>query len=317
MNTIKAKWLISHEPAELFLRTAEAFSQEIKKLTDDRIQIEVITEEQYQKDNGNIKYNPVTLLQTGAIQMSQLYSGALGQRQATDFYALDLPFLFTDHDHAARVFEGEVGKHLLEDHLVEKAGVRGLAFTYSGGFRVLASKEKITSADDLAGTTMAFHRNPVFQEFAESVGANGKLKLGTWDKSEDDHVEDCDVVHTTLPRYYAEAVRGVHKYVANANHSLFLTSIVIAEEFWNQLSIEDQMHMRAAALHASRLERKWTVEDSDKITNSKEEQAKLGIEEFNQLDENNTQKLKDSVKSIYEKYEKFFTPGLIRKIKDA
>lgn len=317
MNTINAKWLISHEPVELFLRTAEAFSQEIKKLTDNRIQIEVITEEDYNKENHNQRYTPVTLLQSGRIQMSQLYSGELGQRKATDFYALDLPFLFTDHDHAARVFEGEVGKYLLEEHLVEKSQVRGLAFTYSGGFRVLASNKKIETAEDLKGTTMAFHRNPVFQALAESLGAKGKLKLGTWDKNENDHVEDCDVVHTTLPRYSAEAVRGVHKYVTNANHSLFLTTIVIAEEFWNELTLEDQAHMRSAALHASRLERKWTVADSDKITESTDEQAKLGIEEFRQMNYADTEKLKKSADSVYVKYEKFFTSGLIKKIKDA
>jgi TRAP-type transport system periplasmic protein len=317
MNTIKAKWLISHEPAELFLRTAKAFSDEIKKLTDNRIHIEVITEEEHAKLNNGIAFNPVVLLQSGEIDMSQLYSGALGQRQATDFYALDLPFLFTDHDHASRVFEGEIGKYLLEEHLVEKADIRGLAFTYSGGFRVLASNKKIEKVEDLTGTTMAFHRNPLFQELAESVGAKGQLKLGTWDKKEEDHVEECDIVHTTLPRYYAEAIRGVHKYVTNANHSLFLTTIVIAEQFWNKLSVEDQMHMRAAALHASRLERKWTIEDSDKITKSTDEQSKLGIEGYNQLDNQEVDQFKHLVRVVYDKYEKFFTPGLVKKIKDA
>ena len=318
METIKVKWLIQHEPVELFLRTAESFSKEIKRLTNDRIQIDIITEHQLCKENGGVGYNPVALLQNGDMDMAQFYSGQLGQRQATDFYCLDLPFLFSDHEHAARVFEGEVGKHFLEKHLPEKTKLRGLAFAYSGGYRVFASSKKINCPDDMKGTTMAFHRNPIFKDVAKTFGAHGKLKLGRdWSKIEDNHVEDCEIIHTTLPRYNHDAVQGLHKYVVTANHTMFSTVLVISEKFWENLSIEDQLRMQSAALYASRLERAWTIEDTEKITGSKNEQKRLGIDEMSQLDQADIENLKESAKEIDSKYEKYFTPDLTKKIKDA
>ena len=35
----KIKWLLFHEPAELFIRTAEHFEKEINRLTGDRYEI--------------------------------------------------------------------------------------------------------------------------------------------------------------------------------------------------------------------------------------------------------------------------------------
>ena len=52
MNKQKIKWLLFHEPAELFIRTAEHFEKEINRLTGDRYEIEILKLEDY-----NTKYN--------------------------------------------------------------------------------------------------------------------------------------------------------------------------------------------------------------------------------------------------------------------
>ena len=62
--------------------------------------------------------------------------------------ALDMPFIFEDHEHATRVLEGEVGEFLL-DKITEKSNVRGMAFTYSGGFRNVLSNKKVNSLKGL------------------------------------------------------------------------------------------------------------------------------------------------------------------------
>ena len=112
-------------------------------------------------------------------------------------------------------------------------------------------------------------------------------------------------------------MQGLHKYVVTANHTMFSTVLVISEKFWENLSIEDQLRMQSAALYASRLERAWTIEDTEKITGSKNEQKRLGIDEMSQLDQADIENLKESAKEIYSKYEKYFTPDLTKKIKDA
>ena len=61
-----------------------------------------------------------------------------------------MPFLFENHEHATRVLEGEVGEFLL-DKITAKGNVRGMAFTYSGGFRNVLSSVKVDSLKGLTG----------------------------------------------------------------------------------------------------------------------------------------------------------------------
>ena len=143
MKTQKIKWLLFHEPAELFIRTAEDFQRHLDELTNNKFQIEILTLEDYQDKylNGST-CDAFAELKNGNVQISQIYADIFGCFNATDFYALSMPYLFDSHDHATRVFEGEVGKKLF-DHLYEKTAVRGLSYTYSGGYRCTASNTPI------------------------------------------------------------------------------------------------------------------------------------------------------------------------------
>jgi TRAP-type C4-dicarboxylate transport system substrate-binding protein len=91
---------------------------------------------------------------------------------------------------------------------------------------------------------------------------------------------------------------------------MYLTSILIAKDFWNSLSAEDQEVIKAAAMHSATLERQWTVDDSNKIATSSEEQAKLGIN-YQEFADTERTKLKEAVEPVYNKYRQFFTADLI------
>ena len=51
-ETKKIKWLIAHEPVDLFLRTAKAFSKDVYERTNGAIEIEIFTASEFSK-----KYN--------------------------------------------------------------------------------------------------------------------------------------------------------------------------------------------------------------------------------------------------------------------
>jgi TRAP-type C4-dicarboxylate transport system substrate-binding protein len=177
-NTQKIRWVIFHEPIDLFLRTANAFTNEIKQATNGRIDIEVYTISEYSKKfKDGVRFDPMALINSGEVQMSQLYVAKLGEARVSDFYALELPFLFKNHDHAARVLEGDIGRTLLGKTLPEKSAIRGLAFTYSGGYRVMASSKQIKTAEDIKGLTIGIKNNPIFADMAEAFGANYNLIL--------------------------------------------------------------------------------------------------------------------------------------------
>lgn len=315
-KTHKIKWLLYHEPIDLFLRTAEAFRDEIKSLTDGRIDIEIYSTDEYaEKFSNGIKHEPMSLINSGDVQMSQVQVNKIGQNNATDFYALELPFLFRSHDHATSVLEGPIGEKMLES-LSSVTKVKGLAFTYSGGYRVIASRKKISCVDDFKGLTMSVSYNPIFADVANAFGCE-HVKV---DAEEENRIElnrTVDSVQTTLPRYQAETDATVHAHVVNTNHSMYLTTIIINNDFWDTLSIADQEAMRKAALNSSRQERAWSIEDANKLATDETEQARLGIKSMTALPEAEQNKLKERAKPVYEKYENIFSTGLVDSIRNA
>ena len=113
-QTRTIRWVLYHEPIELFLRTAEAFSEEIAKLTNGRINVEIYTQTDFaEKFNKTSDIEPMVWMQSGDCEMSQLHVAHLGVWHSPDFFALELPFLFDSHDHATRVLEGPVGQGML------------------------------------------------------------------------------------------------------------------------------------------------------------------------------------------------------------
>ena len=323
-NTQKIRWVIFHEPIDLFLRTANAFTSEIKQATNGRIDIEVYTISEYSKKfKDGVRFDPMALINSGEVQMSQLYVAKLGEARVSDFYALELPFLFKNHDHAARVLEGDIGRTLLGKTLPEKSAIRGLAFTYSGGYRVMASSKQIKTAEDLKGLTIGIKTNPIFADMADAFGCGHESIPEALGTHEDEIAElktlasKVDTIQTTLPRYSIETNSEIHNHVTNTQHSLYLTTIVINDAFWNSLSIEDQMIINQAALNSARKERSWSIEDARKISEDKNEQEKLGIKSYHELSTEESKKLEQSVEGLYKKYDKFFSTGLIESILKA
>ena len=313
---IKINWLIYHEPVDLFVRTAKAFAEKIADLTDNRIQIDFFTSTEFNERSPEFfkrVIDPLTLFKSGEVQMGQFTSGQLGKWQAIDFFALDMPFLFDSHEHCARVLEGTVGENLLS-YLEKNTPVKGLAFTYSGGYRLIAADKEIKTAEDLKGMSLVTGSNPVFADTAEAFGCE-VISINVRDFSEEaKQARLGNSVQTTLPRYKRDASPEVHKYVTNTKHSMFLTSIVIATDFWNQLSQEDQQAIKTAAMYSSRLERQWTLEESEKISKNQTECEKLGIMSYKEFSNEESQKLKEATKTVYSRYKPLFSEGLIDNI---
>lgn len=311
MSKKQVKWVLAHEPIELFIRAAKVFAAEVNARAPEQLEIEVMTMSEYsQKYNNGVlvsKHELVDLLDSGKIEMSQTYTITLGKINK-DFFALDLPFLFKDHDHASRVFEGDVGSALL-DSLQETKKVKGLAFTYSGGFRIIPGNEPVARIEDLRGIKVRTSHSPVAIETFRTLGAD-VVPMELEELSENLGSANVAVGESTYPRVYALGHDKVSKVINHTEHSLFLTSILIGTDFWNTLSEELQAVVAESAKVAARYERTISIDDVAKtqaraeadgievIKMSKEEQARFAAE----------------TKVVYDKFENFFTAGLVRSI---
>jgi TRAP-type C4-dicarboxylate transport system substrate-binding protein len=311
MSKKQVKWVLAHEPIELFIRAAKVFAAEVNARAPEQLEIEVMTMSEYsQKYNGGVlvtKHELVDLLDSGKIEMSQTYTITLGKINK-DFFALDLPFLFKDHDHASRVFEGDVGAGLL-DSLQETKKIKGLAFTYSGGFRIIPGNEPVARIEDLRGIKVRTSHSPVAIETFKTLGAD-VVPMELEELSENLGSANVAVGESTYPRVYALGHDKVSKVINHTEHSLFLTSILIGTDFWNTLSADLQAVVAESAKVAARYERVISIDDVAKtqaraeadgievIKMSKEEQARFAAE----------------TKVVYDKFQDYFTAGLVKSI---
>jgi len=150
----KIRWVIAHEPLSLFVRAAKDFQEFVNAAQSaEKIEVEVMTLKEYSDKYNNgvavTKHDLLDLMEQGRIEMSQMYTTWLAEDIEHDMLALEMPFIFEDHEHATRVLEGPVGEGLLEK-ITEKSNVRGMAFTYSGGFRNIIANKKVSTLQDLA-----------------------------------------------------------------------------------------------------------------------------------------------------------------------
>lgn len=313
-QTQKIRWVLAHEPIELFIRAAKVFTDEVNTRAPGQLDIEVMTMSEYaEKYNNGVavdKHSLVDLLDSGKIEMSQTYTITLGKVNK-DFFALDLPFLFKDHDHASRVFEGVVGKQLL-DSLQESKKVKGLAFTYSGGFRIIPGNEPVSKIEDLRGMKVRTSHSPVAIDTFKAVGADVvPMELEELTTS----LEQADVAigESTYPRVYALGQNRVSKVVNHTEHSLFLTSILVGTDFWSTLTPELQTIINDAALVAARHERALSIAD---IASTQERCKSDGIEVIKMSAEEQGRFAK-ATEVVYDKYQDYFTADLVSQIKNS
>jgi TRAP-type C4-dicarboxylate transport system substrate-binding protein len=299
------KWLIAHQPEYLFLRTAKAFAKMLEKVAPE-YKIEILTTDQY-KDKYDADFTRdkiMDLVKSNEIQMSQTEVWELaGHAKDKNFFVFDMPWLFESHAHARRVLEGPIGT-AMNKRLADKTGVRGLAYTYSGGYRAIGSDTPFVNLSDLKGKNIKANGNPITEEYWRSLGLNTVRRKGDVHPTGElqDHMDCKDTTYIRLQQA---------KNWINSQHSLFLTDILISETFFKSLPQETQELFAKAAYDAARLERKWSQEDADNYEATAADRGTKIIK----LSEEDKAQMREEAAPIYEKWNKEFSPGLVAGIK--
>jgi C4-dicarboxylate-binding protein DctP len=194
--------------------------------------------------------------------MSQTQVNIVGTYLKSDYNALDLPYLFNDHDHVTRVLDGHIGDKLGAG-LAESHGIRGLGFTYSGGYRVIGANKEITKLTDLNDLTFLTTTGPSKFLFDEiGVAPLDKAEAGPSDHG--DIQQDGGAIETTYLRFTG-------KHVLKTDHSIFMTTILTGTKFFDSLTPAQQDAFTTAAKTVAKIERIWSVEDADKYEKQAQE----------------------------------------------
>jgi len=83
IKTHKIKWVLAHEPIDLFKEAARVFSEDVTKKTNGRITFEILSLNEYAdkyNQSKKISYDDfVKRIQDGSVEMSQTYTTNLGK----------------------------------------------------------------------------------------------------------------------------------------------------------------------------------------------------------------------------------------------
>lgn len=317
MSTKTIRWVLAHEPLDIFLRAAEKFAARIAETSKGALAVEILTLDDYSTKyyNGNpVSYSDlVEHLNEGRLELSQMYTHELGN-YSRDLRALDMPFLFSNHDHAVRVLDGEIGSQLLSSISEHKdtTKVKGLAFTYSGGFTVLAFNKLVNTLEDLKGLKVRVPPSPVVKAYLSKLGVTPiTTQLNEiYNKLKNNEIDGAEI---TYRRLYEVEGQKYSKSILHSNHNIFLTSIIINQDFWNTLDADMQSVVKEAAMYAAHEERLDAIAD-DNIHRDKCVSIGIDVQEVNH---DLQEQFKEAGKPLYKTLDAWFTPGLLDRIKLA
>ena len=191
----------------------------------------------------------VPALQRGTLEMSTMTTFEVAQ-QLPEYGFMNRGYLFRDHAHLQRVFQGPLGAEYARI-VGTKMGIEILATAYLGTRHVnLRKKKDVVTPADLAGTRIRMPAGPEWLLLGRAIGASPvplgmpevylALKTGTIDAQEN-----------PLTILNAAKLYEVTEQVALTSHMVQPVFINIATPVWQKLSPAQQTALRTAAQKAA------------------------------------------------------------------
>jgi len=265
-STVQAKridirWVLIHEPSLVVEQAAKDFATRLETESSGDLHVEVLTRSQY-----SAKYNhgkplshteAMRKVNDGSLEMCQTYTNSLGS-QAPSLWALSLPYLFRDYDHAEKVIEGPIGRHMLAE-LQKSSDMRGLAITYSGGYGIFATTgRQARRPEDLQGLRTMLGPGPVFDGFAERLHLQ-PVKVSAAKFAEIAANGGVDAAETTPARFEELGYQRSAKVAVLTDHFLVTTMIVMNKNFFKSLPPKYQQLVERIAVETARTERQQSI----------------------------------------------------------
>lgn len=226
------RWVLAHEPTALFEPAAREFARLVSERTAGEMRVDVLSLADYSPGRRLDISHMLGEVRSGRLEMAQIQAQEFGLLHAPA-WVVDAPFIFKSHEHVVRVVDGEIGRRLM-DALIPH-GLRALAFTYSGGERILATSGAVLRRhEDLRGLRVRTTPSPVAQLTMEALGASPVPApiAETIRLSREGRI---DASETTYARYWDQRQYEVHPVVHETGHSVLLTAMVLSDAYFAAL----------------------------------------------------------------------------------
>lgn len=222
------------------------FAEEVARLTEGRIEVEVFPNESLGRDMDLING-----MQLGTVDMMIVGESLVNWAPMAALMAI--PYGYASLEDMDAVASGEIGDQI-EQEIIEKAQIRPLSY-FARGPRNLTSNRPITTPEDLDGLKMRVPNVPLFVDVWAALGAQPtpmafsevftSLQNGTIDAQEN-----------PLALIRSASFNEVQSHVNMTEHVRSWIYLAISELTWAQLSEADREAVMEAAALAQEHERK-------------------------------------------------------------
>ncbi len=209
--------------------------------------------------NGQLGDEQATVndLSLGTLDLSILASNNLAPF-SPQMGILSLPYVFESVDQAKTVVEGPIGERLSEG-AVRDAGVRVLAWTYSGYRNFTNSKRPVTKLEDLQGLVVRVPKNEIMIDTYQAWGINPTPMA--WSETfvalQQRVVDGQDTPYAAI---YSMKFGEVQKYLTEIHYLFLLEPLIISESLFKKQSPEVQKALIEAGKEATAYSFNWLQE---------------------------------------------------------
>lgn len=267
----------------------EALAQKVEKKTDGRVNFDIYGNGQLGSETEMLEQMQIGSMQAGAIMVGSMQY--LDLRMAIE----DLPYMWTDVDHARKAYKGEFGDYLAD--IMAGEGMTKIGYMEWGNRHITNNKRPIVEPEDLEGMKIrvaetalrvdAFNQVdalPTVMAFSEVYGA---LQQGALDAQEN------PLANIVAPRLYE-----VQDYLSLTGHFYNTVMLAVDTDTWEQISEKDQQTILNEAEKAS----DRVIEENDEA----EKEYLAELEEYGvKINDNvDTEAFRKEMLPIYEEWEK-------------
>ncbi len=276
---------------------AEKFAEEVSRLSDGRIKIQVYANSTLGGDrellesckDGDIPF----VVQNTAPQVTFM----------PDLAVFDVPCAFEDLDECRKVLDDPSFSSLISG-VYEDGGYHLLGIA-DQGFRVMSTNKAVHSMSDFKGQKIRTMENPYHLAFWKSIGANptpmsfSEVYIGLQQHTIDAQENPYEVIVSN--RLYEQ-----QDYVVETNHLPHLITLIMNDEFFKDMPEEDQKIMQEAAATATEYARQAS---DDRIADRIKTIEDSGTEIIT-VDEETHNELVEASSSVRESIEKAVDPAI-------
>ena len=270
-------------------QTGSFYKEKVEELSGGKIKIDIQASGVLGSENDVLD---TMLGGGGTIDMSRISAFALTSYGGEKSKLLSIPFTFVNRNHFWNFATSDLAPEFLLEPHENGSGVRGL-FYGEEGFRHFFTADPISGIEDLAGMKLRVSNDPVMNGMVEGLGASptvvsfgelySALQTGVVDGAEQ-----------PIANYKSNAFPEVAPYLILNGHTLGAIQVIITDEAWDSLTVEQQNIL----VEAGELTSEFNREMSENAENEVLEE--LRAEGVNVIDVDDITPWQEAVKGVVE-----------------